>query len=135
MTETELEEKAEDFCIQLNENDPYAFPYGGEELRQAYIAGYKQGEHDNSFCAGCYDPKNKWHFCKNDDYPPLVELPDGGDYNPLVLVFWLQSDDYGQRSSVFALDRWCPELKLWEEHNRRGIIAWQSLPQIPEVEA
>ena len=38
-----FEKEAEEWVLELNEKDPYAFPYGGEELRQAYKDGAEFG--------------------------------------------------------------------------------------------
>lgn len=38
-----FEKEAEEWVLELNEKDPYAFPYGGEELRQAFKEGAEYG--------------------------------------------------------------------------------------------
>lgn len=121
MTGEELKKKAEEYA------DGYATPDIEPTLRIHLYEASKEG-----YIAGAKENSSQWHYCKSGDYPALVDLPDGSDYNPLVLVFWVSSDDYGHKSRVFALDRWCPELKLWEDHNRRGIVAWQYLPEPPK---
>lgn len=79
-----------------------------------------------------YADAHRWHFPVKGEYPPLKELADGGNYNPLVLVIWNHSDDYGHTSKMYALDRWCPEIKQWESYDDRNIIAWQHLPEPPK---
>ena len=133
MFENTVEEMAKQSWLLQAKSD---LRNSGEEIyTDGYVAGYNEAiklKINTTRLTDYPQPQKEWHYCKDGDYPQLVDLPDGSNYNPLVLVFWRSFDSNGKESKVYALDRWCPELKIWDEHNRRGIIAWQPLPEPPE---
>ena len=79
-----------------------------------------------------YLEKREWR------YPSLGEYPEVDEWEPtsrLVPVFWWSVDSTGKKAKVYGLDRWArAPYNEWEKYNDHDIVAWQYLPEAPEVE-
>ena len=83
--------------------------------------------------------KEDWQYPDKGEYPENKTTSDGQEYNPLVLVFFYRYDDHGKAVKDYALDRWEPECKRWQNYRHDKmvawhgkIVAWQYLPGEPE---
>ena len=119
-----------------------------EELKIEAAEAYRQNvlvpgfEHVNrndwidAWCCGVtYQIKKQqeegWQYPDKGEYPEDRTTSDGQEYNPLVLVFFYRYDDYGKAAKVYALDRWEPDCKRWQNYRQDKIVAWQYLPGEP----
>ena len=134
MINTKLEKKVDEWLSKTDNHisdDGTRFLSEREYARKAYFAGYKQGEHDNNFCAGCLHPKKefgkdinvlaKWHYCKE-------ELPE--DENAVLTFLNYQGCNPFEIGSFRDGE--------WYNEDTEGVtpfddvIAWQPLPNPPE---
>ena len=87
---------------------------------QAYYKGYTAAQ-------------RRWFYPAMGEYPKNVKLTQFEEYNPLVLVFMYRYDDHGKAAKVYALDRWEPDCKRWQNNRHDKIEGWQYLPEFDAI--
>ena len=130
MTDEELKQKAEEYVLGLYKADPYAFPFGGDEMRAAYFVGAKENS-------------PTWHYPSKGKLPEeSVATVEYTNYRKSTGAFYRQFrvirtlaifEKHGVRKIDIALfDTEGETFASLKCNNDKGnVIAWQYLPGPP----
>ena len=116
MTDEELEKKAEEFVFELNSRKAtYAFPYSGDDLRAAYIAGAKENA-------------PVWHDLRKnpDDLPPKET-----EHLSETVIATIGKGGF-EAFYNYLENRWEANISGLVFEDMRGIIAWCEIPKFEE---